>query len=163
VQAESLGTGSADDQVVLALEYWKQIGLRPQLKIMDRVALNQSLLSHQFDGMSYGGSFNAGTDIDDFTFRAYHTGEANNLYGVSDPQMDSLTEAQQREFDHDKRLQIAGQILRRELDQVYRIWGVSFLAEDFKRPYVQNYVSHAVYFFANAWGSYQLADTWLDK
>ena len=70
----------------------------------------------------------------------------NNLYGVSDPEMDKLTEAQQREFDRAKREQIGAQIVKRELDQVYRIWGISSLGKDFKRPYVQNYVSHAVTF-----------------
>jgi ABC-type transport system substrate-binding protein len=163
IQAETLGTGQTDDQVVLALEYWKQIGLRPQLKVVDRVTLNQTLLSNQFEGMAFGGSFNAGPDLDEFTFRAFHTGQPNNLYGVSDPEMDRLTEAQQREFDRAKREQLGAEIMKRELDQAYRIWAISSLGKDFKRPYVQNYVSHAVYFFANAWGSYQLADTWLDK
>ena len=73
VQAETLGTGQTDDQVVLAMEDWKQIGLRPQLKVVDRVTLNQTLLSKQFEGMAYGGFFNAGPDLDEFTYRAFHT------------------------------------------------------------------------------------------
>lgn len=158
-------TGQPDDQVALAMEYWKQIGLKPALKLLDQVAFTQAQVSHQVDGMAFnvGGVGNGGTDLDDFSFRLLHTGEANNLYGIGDPELDTILEAQQKEFDRPKREQLGAQILAREFDQVHRIWGGGYLAKDFKRQYVQNYVSHDVYFYANAFGSYQLADTWLDK
>jgi len=157
-------TGQVDDQVTLAMAYWQQMGLKPTLKLLDQVAFNQAQIAHQVDGMTFtNGIGNGGTDLDDFTYRIYHTGEANNLYGVDDPELNTLLEAQQKEFDRGKREQIGAQILARGFDQVHRIWAASFLGKDFKRPFVQNYVSHDVYFYANAWGSYQLADTWLDK
>jgi peptide/nickel transport system substrate-binding protein len=160
----STTTGQPDDQVALAMEYWKQIGLKPTLKVLDYVAFIQEMVAHHVDGMAFGTAIGvSGTDLDDFTSRVEHTGEANNLFGISDPQLDSLLEAQEREFDRSKREQIGGQILARDFDQVHKIHAASFLGRDFKRPYVQNYVSHDVYFYANAWGSYQLADTWLDK
>jgi ABC-type transport system substrate-binding protein len=158
-------TGQPDDQIALAMEYWRQIGMKPTLKLLDIVAFAQAQISHQVDGIAWSstGSTILGTDLDDLTYRLEHTGEANNLYGIGDPQLDSLMEAQQKEFDRTKREQLGSQILNRDFDQVHRIWAASFLGKDFKRPYVQNYVSHDVYFYANAWGSYQLADTWLDK
>lgn len=140
------------------------MGLKPTLKVLDQVAFVQAQLSKQVDGMTYGSAVGSGgTDLDDATYRIMHTGQANNLFGISDPELDMLTEAQQKEFDRTKREQIGAQILNRDFNLVTRIWAASFLAEDWKRPYVQNYVSHDVYFYANAWGSYQLADTWLDK
>jgi peptide/nickel transport system substrate-binding protein len=160
----STTTGQPDDQVALAIEYWKQIGLRPTLKVLDYVAFIQQMVSHQVDGMGFGTAIGvSGTDLDDFAFRVEHSGEANNLFGIHDPQLDALLEAQQREFDRAKREQIGAQILARDFDQVHKIHAASWLGRDFKRPYVQNYVSHDVYFYANAWGSYQLADTWMDK
>jgi ABC-type transport system substrate-binding protein len=147
------------------MEYWKQVGLKPTLKVVDNVAFTQANIAHQVDGIVFniGGVGNGGTDLDDFSYRLMHTGEANNLYGINDPELDTILEAQQKEFDRPKREQLGAQILARHFDQVHRIWGGGYLGKEFKRPYVQNYVSHDIYFYANAYGSYQLADTWLDK
>ena len=160
----STNTGQPDDQVPLALEYWKQIGLKPDIKVLDTVSFNQGYFGKQLGGMVYGAAITGGTDLNDFTYRNLRTGEVTNYYGIADPQMDALLDAQQSAFDRGKREAIGAQILQREFDQVNRVWAASYILADLKRPYVQGgYISNDVYFWANALGLYQLADTWLDK
>ena len=138
--------------------------MNPQVKTLDLIAFNQLLTSRQFEGVAFGQSITGGaTDLDDYSFGVAHSGAPNNLYGVADSEMDRLTEAQQREFDRSKREQLGANILKREFDQVNRIWTVTSFAEDFKRPYVQNFVSHEVYVFASLWALYELANVWFDK
>jgi ABC-type transport system substrate-binding protein len=157
-------TGQPDDQVPLALEYWKAIGLKPDLKVMDNVAFNQQYFGHQLSGMTYGAGLTGGTDLDDFMYRNLRTGEVANIFMVSDGPLDSLLDASQLEFDRAKREVLGAQIQAREFANVNRVWAASYFLADFKRPYVQGgYISHDVYFWANGWGLYQLADTWLDK
>jgi peptide/nickel transport system substrate-binding protein len=156
-------TGAPDDQVVLAVEYWKQIGLNPTIKVVDSVAFNQRYNSKDF-GIVYSGPITGGTDLDDFGFRMLHTGQVANIQGISDPDVDRITEKVQETFDRAPREKLGEDLLQRELDQVFRVWGASQFIQDFKRPYVQGgYISHDVYFFASGWGMYTFTDTWLDK
>jgi ABC-type transport system substrate-binding protein len=156
-------TGAPDDQVVLAAEYWKQIGLNPTLKVVDGVAFNQQYYGKEFD-IVFSGPLTGGTDLDDFGYRLMHSTVESNIYGINDPEVDRITEEVQRTFEREPREALGAELHEREFDQVNRIWATSYLLQDFKRPYVQGgYISHDVYFWANAWGLYQLADTWLDK
>jgi ABC-type transport system substrate-binding protein len=159
----STTNGQPDDQVVLANEYWKQIGLKPSIKVVDQVAFNKQFYGKDYD-IVFGAGLTGGTDLDDFGYRLMHTGEPGNIYGMSDPEVDKITENVQTEFQRAPREKLGEQLLQRELDQVNRIWATSYLLQDFKRPYVQGgYISHDVYFWANGWGLYALANTWLDK
>lgn len=156
-------TGAPDDQAVLAMEYWKQIGLNPTFKVVDSVAFSQKYNSKDFN-MVYSGPLTGGTDLDDFGFRMLHTGQVANIQGISDPEVDRITEAVQKTFERGPREALGEELLQRELDQVFRIWGASQFIQDFKRPYVQgSYISHDVYFFAHGWGMHTFEGVWLDK
>ena len=156
-------TGAPDDQAVLAMEYWKQIGLNPSFKVVDSVAFSQRYNSKDFT-IVYSGPLTGGTDLDDFGFRMMHTGQVANIQGISDPEVDRITEKVQETFDREPREALGEELLQRELDQVFRIWGASQYIQDFKRPYVQgSYISHDVYFFAHGWGMHAFEGVWLDK
>ncbi|MEE8347706.1 MAG: ABC transporter substrate-binding protein, partial [Dehalococcoidia bacterium] len=55
---------------------------------------------------------NGWIDLDDWVYPYFHTGGPKNSFGVSDPEMDALLDAQRREFDEDARREIGFQIQR---------------------------------------------------
>lgn len=158
-------TGPAADQAALVQELWKKIGVEAQLKVDDQVAFNSIWYGKKTEpGMVMAGAgTSSGVDLDDFTYRIMRTGEIANYWNISDPQLDALLDAQQAEFDREKRKEIARKIMDRDLDNVYRLWTVSNLFWEVKRPSVQNWVTHDVYMFANGWGSHVTETSWLDQ
>lgn len=155
-------TGAPDDQAVLAMEYWKQIGLNPTFKVVDSVGFSQQYNQKNFN-MVFSGPLTGGTDIDDFGFRMMHTGQVANIQGISDPEVDRITEKIQETFERAPREALGEELLQRELNQVFRIWATSQFIQDFKRPKIQgSYISHDVYFFAHGWGMHTFEGVWLD-
>ena len=77
--------------------------------------------------------------------------------------MDKLVEAQQREFDIEKRKAIARQIREQELDQVYRLWISMYYFAEFTKPYVRNWVTHELYMFHHGWGAHSMEYTWFER
>ncbi|KKK59568.1 hypothetical protein LCGC14_3033090, partial [marine sediment metagenome] len=55
---------------------------------------------------------NGWIDLDDWVYPYFHTGGSKNSFGVSDPELDALLDAQRREFDEDTRREIGYQIQR---------------------------------------------------
>jgi len=55
---------------------------------------------------------NGWIDLDDWVYPYFHTGGPKNSFGVSDPDLDALLDAQRREFDEDARREIGYQIQR---------------------------------------------------
>jgi len=55
---------------------------------------------------------NGWIDLDDWVFPYFKTRESKNSFGVSDPDLDPLLDAQRREFDEEKRRDIGYQIQR---------------------------------------------------
>jgi ABC-type transport system substrate-binding protein len=149
---------------VLVTEDWKKIGVDVKRTVLDRVAYQGNFYSKKYDpGQVFAGaSVSSGVDLDDFSYRVLRTGEIANYYYLSDPEMDRLLDAQQVEFDREKRRDIGRQIVARDLDQVYRIWMTNTLFWEVKRPYLQNWITHDVYMWTNGWGMDQTESTWLD-
>ena len=55
---------------------------------------------------------NGWIDLDDWVYPYFHTGGPKNSFGVSDPELDKMLEAQRAEFDEDARREIGFQIQR---------------------------------------------------
>jgi peptide/nickel transport system substrate-binding protein len=55
---------------------------------------------------------NGWIDLDDWVYPYFHTGGSKNSFGVSDPDLDAMLEAQRAEFDEDARRQIGYRIQR---------------------------------------------------
>jgi peptide/nickel transport system substrate-binding protein len=164
LKIELLISSPGSDLDVLVTEDWKKIGVDVKRTVLDRVAYQGSFYGRKYDpGQVFAGaSISAGVDLDDFTYRILRTGEVANYYYLSDPELDRLLDAQQAEFDREKRKEIGRAIANRDLDQVYRVWMVTALLWEVKRPFLQNWITHDVYMFANVWGSDQTERTWLD-
>jgi ABC-type transport system substrate-binding protein len=59
---------------------------------------------------------------DGFLFAQMHSKSTFAYYGINDPTIDRLTEAQRVEMDQAKRQALWQQVMDRDLDQVYRIF-----------------------------------------
>jgi len=153
----------ANDMASLALENWKAAGVNVQYEPMDGVAFNSQFFGKKAPGLVLHSNVTSGFDLDDFTFRLMKSGEPANYYNITDPALDELVQAQQRTFDRTERQKIGDQIVEKDLDQIYRLWYVTRYFFEVKRPFVQNFLSHDVYWFSPFWGSSTSVDTWLDK
>ncbi|MFN8557041.1 MAG: hypothetical protein U0531_06720 [Dehalococcoidia bacterium] len=122
-QPASAGKPTAD-QAALVQEFWKRIGVNAEIKLVDSVALLGNYYSKKYDPQQiYAGvPISTGLDLDDFSYRVLKSGELANYINVTDPDLDKLLDAQQSEFDREKRKDIGRKIADRDLDQVYRLW-----------------------------------------
>jgi peptide/nickel transport system substrate-binding protein len=157
-------TGTTADQLQLIQEAWRGMGVTANIKVIDRVALLGSYYGRETKpGEVVGGApTSAGVDLDDFSYRIMRTGEIANYNNIEDPELDSLLDAQQSEFDGDKRREIGRKIEDRDVEQVYRMWLTVQFWWEMMTLRTQNFQAHDVYMFSNGWALDQTADTWLD-
>lgn len=152
---------NVDGQVALGLEFWKAIGLRPNLTIDEDVAYNAASFSHDVEFLLGGAWYSGGVDWDDFTYRMMLTGEPGNYLDINDPELDDLLRQAQTEFDRAKRIEINKKVIEKEFDQIYRIFGAVFLFAEWTKPNVRNWLSHDIYFWVNGWGLNAMETVWL--
>ena len=102
---------------------------------------------------------NGWIDLDDWVYPNFHSTSSANVTRVSDPQLDSLLDAQREAFDFEERQDLGYQIQRYLLENVlawsdfasyYMLWVVW--------PYYKNF--RPASFFGN---SFHLANAWLDQ
>ncbi len=165
LKIELLIRSPGSDLDVLVTEDWKKIGVDVKRTVLDRVAYDANFYGKKYEANQVfsGASISSGLDLDDFSYRVLKTGEVANYFFLSDPEMDRLLDAQQAEFDREKRRELGRAIANRDLDQVYRIWMVNTLFWEMKRPALQNWITHDVYMWTNGWGMDQTESTWLDE
>ena len=154
---------NVDGQVALGIEFWKDIGLRPNLTIDEDVAYNAASFSHDVDFLLGGAWYSGGVDWDDFTYRMMLSGEPGNYLDINDPELDVLLRQAQTEFDRTARIAINKKVIEKEFDQIYRIFGAVFLFADWTKPNVRNWLSHDIYFWVNGWGLNAMETVWLAK
>ena len=154
---------NVDGQVALGIEFWKEIGLRPNLTIDEDVAYNAASFSHDVDFLLGGAWYSGGVDWDDFTYRMMLSGEPGNYLDINDPELDDLLRQAQTEFDRAARIEINKKVIEKEFDQIYRIFGAVFLFAEWTKPNVRNWLSHDIYFWVNGWGLNAMETVWLAK
>ena len=94
-------------------------GLRLSIgaNVKDEVIRSYPIIAEQLlkgcDVMKATWGFDNGwIDLDDWVYPYFKTGGPKNSFGVSDPELDKLLDAQRREFDEEKRREIGFQIQR---------------------------------------------------
>jgi len=98
-----------------------------------------------------------GGDIDGYVYANFHSGTGENRYGVSDPQLDAMLEAQRREPDAARRAELVRQAVRFISEQVYGIAVFRAAQYQFWQPSVKGYAP-------NAWSvTVPQAGSWLDS
>jgi hypothetical protein len=109
---------------------------------------------------------NGWIDLDDWVYPYFHTNGPKNSFGVSDPELDSMLEAQRREFDIDRRRQLGYDIQRHLLgvngdkpSSYARLDYAAFISSSVAWPYVKNRVTFPMVFGNSQWN----ANVWLDR
>lgn len=102
---------------------------------------------------------NGWNDLDDYTYPYFHTGAPKNSINLSDPELDTMLEAQRAEFDEEARRQLGFEIQDYLLDKTLGvlIW-ISTLNTSVAWPYVKNIVYSP--WFGN---SFHRAEMWIDQ
>ncbi len=102
---------------------------------------------------------NGWIDLDDWVYPNFYSTSSANVTRVSDPQLDSLLDAQREAFDFKERQDLGYQIQRYLLENVLA-WSdfASYYMLWVAWPYYKNF--HAASFFGD---SFHFADAWLDK
>jgi peptide/nickel transport system substrate-binding protein len=107
-------------------------------------------------GMAYD---NGWIDLDDWLYPYFHSTGPKNSFGLSDPELDRLLEAQRAEFDVEKRQQLGYEIQHYLLDKVLaRLDWVSQISRTTGWNYGRNVRS--MIWFGNM---FHLANYWLDS
>jgi ABC-type oligopeptide transport system substrate-binding subunit len=149
-------------QVETVLDYWRAIGVQANLKLTEQTAFQAMFRSKTWKGVMAGATVGAGTSLNTYVMKVHSQGP-ENYAGVNDAELDRLIEAQQQEFDLEKRKALARQIRERELDKVYRLSVSMYYFAEFIKPYVRNWVTHELYMFQHGWGAHSMEYTWLDR
>lgn len=109
---------------------------------------------------------NGWIDLDDWVYPYFKTGGPKNSFKASDPNLDAMLDAQRKEFDHDKRLQLGYQIQRYLLGVPKQDTPVAHVRIDYAAPgggtvawpYLKNGSSFP--WFGN---TYWNANIWIDQ
>jgi len=109
---------------------------------------------------------NGWIDLDDWVYPYFRTGAPKNSFRVSDPELDSLLDAQRREFDSERRKELGYEIQRYLLGgkgdkpgSYVRLDYAAFASSSVSWPYFKNRVT-----FPSAFGNnYYHANVWLDR
>lgn len=102
-------------------------------------------------------------DPDAYAYDPLHSKSPKNYFKVNDPELDRLAEAQRVEFDVPKRQQLLKEIMRRDLDQMYRIWTVTPYKINIRHPYLYNAVDQIHAWGPLGWGSKVCELIWIDR
>jgi peptide/nickel transport system substrate-binding protein len=99
-------------------------------------------------------------DPDDILWTMFHSTAARNSARVNDPHVDKLLEAQRRELDEGKRMEMLKELQLYLAEQMYYMPTVYTPSYDMWFPYVRGYNRHIVPWYN--WGD-RFRLTWLDK
>lgn len=109
---------------------------------------------------------NGWIDLDDWVYPYFHSKGPKNSFGVKDPELDTMLEAQRREFNVDRRRDLGYQIQRHLLGvngdkpSCYaRIDYAAFITSGLSWPYLKNRVTFPMVFGTTQWN----ANVWLDR
>ncbi len=109
---------------------------------------------------------NGWIDLDDWVYSYFHSTGSRNSFGVSDPELDSLLDAQRREFDADRRRELGYEIQRYLLGVkgdkpacYARLDYAAFITSGVSWPYYKNRVTFPMIFGNSQW----YANVWLDR
>jgi peptide/nickel transport system substrate-binding protein len=150
------------------VSFWQQGGIEvitDEVPITDIARFNAAFFGKEwgdFDAIGFGFA-GPGMDEDQYCYGPLNSKSLRNFYWVNDPQLDDLTERQRRAFDQEERQGIVLDIIKRELSQSYRIWGVLPYKLAVRRGYAYNVVD-TIHAWGNiGWGSKSNEEVWLNK
>lgn len=164
------GTGDALQAEVFRsiVAFWRQGGIDVEIDevpITDIARYNAAFFGKEWgdlDAIGFGFA-GPGMDVDQYTYGPLNSNSLRNFFWVDDAQIDQLTEQQRREFDLETRRSVVMDIIKRELEQSFRIWGILPYKLAVRRGYAFNVVD-TIHAWGNiGWGSKSEELVWLSE
>ncbi len=158
-------TGINFDVGQIVADQWKKnLGI----DVVETVPPDSASWQDRFYGVKYDDVIIAAVagpslDPDAYAFDPLHSKSTKNYFKVNDPELDRMAEAQRVEFDTAKRQGILKDIMKRDLDQMYRLWTVTPYKINVRYPYVYNAVDQVHAWGPLGWGSKVCEMVWYDK
>ncbi|MDA0365223.1 MAG: ABC transporter substrate-binding protein [Chloroflexi bacterium] len=127
------------------LDGWKQhLGVETNVQLpADWAAYFGKLYSSEYQDMNVATPFSA-FDPDDMAYGPLNSKSTANFHTVNDATLDELTLKQQQILDVNERRNVLLEIQKRDLDEAYRIWGVTIYHFMFRNPKVFNNADHSL-------------------
>jgi ABC-type transport system substrate-binding protein len=157
----STNTEGARNATYLAMsDFLQQIGIEVNLvTAADATAYSAKLYGADYKDLHVAIPRPA-WDPDGFTYEQLHSQSTANFYNVNDPTLDDLCEQQQQLFDVDERRAVLTQIMERDLDQAYRLWGVNYYKIMMRDPKLFNAADHYLAWMTPGWGELKYELGW---
>lgn len=138
----------------------QELGIDLKMKMaVDSPAYRKTLYGEEYQDMHVATTQPA-WDPDGFAYGQLNSKSPVNYFTVNDPLIDDLTEKQQTELDIDERRSLLMQIMDRDLDQMYRNWGLLTYKWTVRNPKLFNTGDHYLAWQTPGWGEYQLNLAW---
>lgn len=151
------------DTFVLMADQWRKLGIQTDIWApADYAQVYNQYYGGSFEDMVGTGVIGPGIDPDSFAYEPLNSKSPKNYYFVKDPQLDTWTEQQRVEMDTEKRKKILRQIMDRDLDQMYRIWGITPYRIRMRHSYAFN-ITDEIGAWEPGWGSRGVELVWLNK
>lgn len=106
-----------------AVDQWKQAFgemVRPKFMPLESLAYGRAQRTRDYNDVYFSWLTGPAYEPDGFLYAQLHSKSTFNYYGIKDPEIDRLTEAQRVEMDQTRRQPLWQQVMDRDLDQVYR-------------------------------------------
>ena len=150
------------------VSFWRQGGIDvevDEVPITDIARFNAAFFRKQWgdlDAIGFGFA-GPGMDVDQYVYGPLNSKSLRNFFWVEDPELDDLTERQRRIFDLEERRSVVMEIIKRDLSQSYRIWGILPYKLAVRRGYIFNVVD-TIHAWGNiGWGSKSNEVVWINK
>lgn len=122
----------------------KDVGIKVEVRVMDWSAIKEHMTNKDMKLSAY--ALAMVPDPDYYLRRTYHSEGSYNLWGYSNPEMDSLLEEGLKTFDSDKRQEIYDRVQEIALDEVPLIhvayYKVAVVMRDHVKGFVFNPIAH---------------------
>ncbi|MCC7365238.1 MAG: ABC transporter substrate-binding protein [Dehalococcoidia bacterium] len=139
----------SQDLHLLILQQWKEnLGVEAEFvgtETVGWIGLHYSRNYEHALGSWYSGP---AFDPDGYSFEVLHSKSPGNIYGVNDPELDKILEAQRKEMDYTKREELLTQAMLKDLNSCYRIWTRNAYKCALRKPAYHNVVDTI-----HAWGN----------
>jgi len=134
----------------------KKVGINLNLKAIDKDAYSSNKKAGKYTITMTGKDIEG--DVDSYLYATFHSGSKDNYAGVQDPKLDAMLDAQRRESDPAKRLQLVRDAVKYiNGDQAYGLALDLGTDYEFTQPNLKNY---APQFRVS---QYPEVVSWLDK
>ncbi len=151
------------DTFVLMADQWRKLGIQTEIWAPSDVAqVYNQYYAGNFDDLVGTGVAGPGIDPDAFAYEPLHSKSPKNYYLVKDPQLDTWADAQRVELQTESRKKVLRSIMDRDLDQMYRIWGMTPYRIRMRHSYAYN-ITDEIGAWEPGWGSRGVELVWMNK